>query len=318
MPKNLLTLLFVCMYFVTTAQESHIYYDATWQETSKKKAKWHRIYTEENGLYKIEDHYADGPLYMSGYRSSIASNSCRYREGAIVFYDHEGHKMREGQYKAGERVGRWKHYYPGSDALSSQINYDDSDNYTVMSFDSASQRLVSKNIYSEASKHIHWDYTGDDSSFYEYSYLDTGDVTIETTRYADHSLIEKKDKKDSVSQCFNEKNELIPCPKADTSNNFVYVEKMPECTFDINKYLAKNIRYPKFARTANIEGRVIIRFTVDEDGAISEVKLKKGIGGGCDEEAMRVVSEMPYWEAGSQNGKLVRVYFTLPIVFKLK
>ncbi len=318
MHKNLLTLFIVCTCLAATAQGTKLYYDATWQETSKKNAQWHRTFTRQDSLYKIEDHYAEGPLYMTGYRSSIATNSCQYREGPIVFYDRQGHKTREGHYKAGIRVGLWKYYFENSDALNSEFQYRDGDTYTISAFDSATGRLLSRNIYTEKYKHIHWDYKDNDSSFYEYSYIDTGDLSIETTRYADHTIIEKTNKKDSVTQCFNEKNELIPCPVADTGNTFVYSEKMPKCPFDINRYLAKNIRYPKFARTAEIEGRVILKFTVDEDGAIAEVKVMKGIGGGCDEEAVRVVSEMPYWEPGIQNGKTVRVYFTLPISFKLK
>ena len=61
-----------------------------------------------------------------------------------------------------------------------------------------------------------------------------------------------------------------------------------------------------------------VEFIVNEDGSIANATVKRGIGGGCDEEALRVVRAMPKWKAGKQNGKAVRVYLLLPIVFKLQ
>lgn len=117
--------------------------------------------------------------------------------------------------------------------------------------------------------------------------------------------------------CYNAKGEVIVCEE-EPASTFAYVERMPQSGFDWQAYLSRNLHYPKLAKEAKIEGRVIIKFVVDEDGAIAYPHVIKGIGGGCDEEALRVVSEMPYWQPGMQNGVLVRVYYTLPIVFKLK
>jgi len=99
---------------------------------------------------------------------------------------------------------------------------------------------------------------------------------------------------------------------------FSYIETMPTATVNISQYLSENIVYPVDARKANIEGRVIARFVIEMDGAVTNATIVHGIGGGCDEEALRVVSKMPRWKPGRNNGKPVRVYFTLPIVFKLE
>jgi protein TonB len=99
---------------------------------------------------------------------------------------------------------------------------------------------------------------------------------------------------------------------------FTYVEQMPKADYDVNVYLAKNLKYPDAARESNIDGRVIVNFVVSEDGGISDVKVVRGIGAGCDEEAKRVVREMPKWKPGKQNGKAVKVSYTLPILFKLE
>ena len=102
---------------------------------------------------------------------------------------------------------------------------------------------------------------------------------------------------------------------------FLIVEQMPDFpggTEDLMKFLRNNIQYPQMARETNIQGKVIIQFVVNKDGKISNVKVLRGIGGGCDEEAIRVVKSMPTWKPGKQNGVTVPVYFQLPISFTLK
>lgn len=98
------------------------------------------------------------------------------------------------------------------------------------------------------------------------------------------------------------------------------VEQMPEYPGGeqiMRKFLRDNIRYPMMARESGINGTVYVTFVVSVTGQISDVKLLRGIGGGCDEEAVRVVKTMPAWIAGRQTGKPVPVQFNLPIKFSL-
>ena len=84
-------------------------------------------------------------------------------------------------------------------------------------------------------------------------------------------------------------------------------------------YFKKNLRYPKQAKRIGLEGKVYLRFVVEKNGTISNVEVRRGIGGGCDEEAIRVMKECPIkWSPGKQRGRAVRTFFTLPIFFKLK
>jgi len=102
---------------------------------------------------------------------------------------------------------------------------------------------------------------------------------------------------------------------------FQVVENMPEFPGGrgaLMKYLATNIKYPPYAKEAGIQGRVFINFVVETDGSITAVKVLRGIGGGCDEEAIRVVKSMPKWKPGMQRGKPVRVSFNLPVKFTLQ
>ena len=102
---------------------------------------------------------------------------------------------------------------------------------------------------------------------------------------------------------------------------FTIVEEMPEFPGGMAKladYLAKNIKYPQMARESGIQGRVFVNFVVEPDGHVSNVNVMRSLGGGCDEEAMRVVKSMPKWKPGKQRGKAVRVSYILPVNFKLQ
>ena len=83
------------------------------------------------------------------------------------------------------------------------------------------------------------------------------------------------------------------------------------------QFMVDNVNYPQKAKDANIQGKVYVSFVVEKDGSVDEVKLMRGIGGGCDEEAVRVVKAMPKWVPGKKDGKYVRVSYMLPIFFKL-
>ncbi len=102
---------------------------------------------------------------------------------------------------------------------------------------------------------------------------------------------------------------------------FTIVEEMPSFPGGEAKmfeYLGQNIRYPQIAREAGISGVVYVNFVVGTDGKITDVKVLRGIGGGADEEAIRVVKNMPSWSPGKQRGKAVRVSYNLPIRFSLR
>ncbi|MBQ9586513.1 MAG: TonB family protein [Bacteroidales bacterium] len=101
---------------------------------------------------------------------------------------------------------------------------------------------------------------------------------------------------------------------------FVIVEEEPEFPGGMDSlyaFLARNIKYPEDARSNNISGTVIVKFTIEKDGSVTNIKLLHDIGGGCGNEAVRVVRLMPKWKPGKQSGKAVRCEFTLPIAFQL-
>ena len=101
---------------------------------------------------------------------------------------------------------------------------------------------------------------------------------------------------------------------------YMFVEQMPEFPGGpeaMMQYVAKHVNYPKEAQKAGVQGRVFVGFIVEADGSLTDFKVLRGIGYGCDEEAMRVAQSMPKWNPGMQRGKAVRVHYQFPVIFKL-
>ncbi len=114
---------------------------------------------------------------------------------------------------------------------------------------------------------------------------------------------------------------LAPFPtEAPADGIYTVTQEQPEFPGGIpalTAYLSRNLVYPVKAQEAGIQGKVIVRFIVDNEGRLSDAKVMKGIGGGCDEEALRVIRNMPKWKPAKQNGRSVKVYYSQPISFRL-
>lgn len=110
----------------------------------------------------------------------------------------------------------------------------------------------------------------------------------------------------------------------DEGKVFLRVEQMPEfgedgnTTDNVLKFIQKNLTYPREALDNKIEGTVPIKFIVEKDGSIGQVIALNDPGYGLMDEAILVIKKMPKWKPGKQQGNLVRVWFTVPIIFKLK
>jgi protein TonB len=124
------------------------------------------------------------------------------------------------------------------------------------------------------------------------------------------------DGKDSASY---KKEIVVPTIKPVENTNKVefFVDQMPDMP-DMAKFISENLNYPQMAKEAGTQGTVHLTFVVEKDGSITDVKLLKGIGDGCEQEAMRVIKLMPKWKPGINHGNPVRVQCNLPIKFKLK
>lgn len=115
--------------------------------------------------------------------------------------------------------------------------------------------------------------------------------------------------------------EKAPTKEDSKSDEIIGTAEQPaEFNGDINEYLKKNIRYPQIAKENNIEARVMLQFIIEKDGTIDKNTISligSNPGWGLMEEATRVVSNMPPWKPGKQNGKSIQMKYILPIIFKL-
>ena len=85
----------------------------------------------------------------------------------------------------------------------------------------------------------------------------------------------------------------------------------------MNDFIGKNLKYPEQATKNGVQGKVLVSFVVETDGSITDVKVIRGIGSGCDEEAVRVVKAMPKWQPAMKDGKAVAMQMHIPFSFTL-
>lgn len=110
-------------------------------------------------------------------------------------------------------------------------------------------------------------------------------------------------------------------PKEDVDEIFTIVEETAapkDGMAAFYKFIGSKLKYPSQATRMGVEGKVFVEFVINRDGTLVDVRVVRGIGAGCDEEAVRVVQSSPPWKPGKQRGKPVRQKYTLPIQFKLQ
>ena len=140
------------------------------------------------------------------------------------------------------------------------------------------------------------------------------------------SNVDQEGTKDRTMEAIRNDIKVDPEPKEEVKQEvatkvFDVVEQMPSFPGGqaaLMQYLASNIKYPVVAEENGVQGRVIVQFVVGKDGSISNVKVVKSVDPSLDKEAARVVSSMPKWVPGKQNGQAVNVKYTVPVTFKLQ
>ena len=128
-----------------------------------------------------------------------------------------------------------------------------------------------------------------------------------------NSTLAPKDKDVSISTASKQKD--------DKEKVYTYIDQMPSFPGGdegLYSFISNNLVYPDVAKRAGIMGKIYVQFVVDKDGSVTDVNVQKGIGAGCDEEAVRVVKMMPKWIPGKNKGELVKIRIAIPIVFALK
>ena len=141
-----------------------------------------------------------------------------------------------------------------------------------------------------------------------------------TIKTGNGTVLQVVEQEKTVAKEVTAVEEKAPIKETPSGDVFDVVETMPQFPGgapELFNYLAKNIRYPKDAMEANVQGRVIVTFVVGKDGSINDARVVKSVNPSLDAEALRVINSMPNWTPGTQSGKAVNVKYTVPITFRL-
>ncbi|MEZ5016197.1 MAG: TonB family protein [Flavipsychrobacter sp.] len=311
--KLILLLLVLGNIYSATGQTDTFFYNKNWKPTTQRaKAEFFRLVTPiDERTYKVKDYYINGVLQMEG--SMIASGVEAFRDvegknisvGKFTFYQKNGKKESEGMYESDNKVGEWKRYYEETGELEIIRHY------TAGLLDGECKTFYRTGELKEEKRYdVGVWVDGGKKMYYK-----TGEL----------KLVSKSKKKGAVDYtCYKKDGTEAPCDEVFdgeeyTSTIFTLVEQMPMPEYDINKYLGEFTRYPRRAIEENIQGRPIIKFYVDVDGSIKGAEcVTPDVPEILQKEALRVISHMPAWIPGKQNGVPVKVYYTIPLSFKLQ
>lgn len=313
---------------VSAQAEDTIYYFNKGNVPSKKEdAASYKVVSKKpdaNGLYTVSEYSANGTLRMNGF----SANEYGYLlVGEAKYYFPNGSKEKEGEYAVlpwnrttYSEVGNWNYWWNNGQKFAER-------KYTQ---DAAQKETINYLVN-------HWDSTGilmvkDGNGTYENTFariIDGVDVWHRITGKVKNGMNDGQwlCTYDGGKISYSEKykaGELLKgtsYDKAGKKYNYKKVEEPPAFPggdLEIIRFLQRNIRYPQMERDNDIQGRVMIRFFVDTDGSIKEPTLIRTVSPGIDRESMRVVKMLPNFIPGKQRGQPVRVYFTLPVVYKLQ
>ena len=317
-----LFLLFVS-FAAAYAQKERLYYNKKGIHTAKDSAASYVVFEHNSGGYDAQQSSMRDELLMHGNYTYPTPDLELGREGIFTYYHLNGKVSKEGAYKNNLRTGIWKSYSFSKGNLKNESHYDrDSLDGPSISYNVITGLKQNEGNYENGKKEGDWKYYGKGvlREVERYSrnratqrdIYDSAGKVVRRLKYTDGKLV--------LGQAFDStgREQLFIGTRNDSvAGIFNYVEQLPSPAFDLNKFLAENLHYPPVAEKKGIQGKVKVRFTVDELGRVGEVEVTEHVSPELDAEAIRVVLLMPDWRPGKQNGDPVKVIYTLPLSFKL-
>lgn len=272
----------ICVCITANSQVKEFYTDLWIPTHLADAATYYRIIEVAENGYLVRDYRVNGDILYREMQCSAISPDLVYH-GEVKEYYSDGNLLCIGSYKEGVPEGKFIKYWEDG-----KIN----EEYTIVD---------KKRKYTQI-----WDKEG--------TPLLSGSFTHILTLYNDErEAYDIFDIQDSI---------LIGLASiTDTDTIFSIVEKNAEYKGGIEKFykhISQTLRYPAVARRTGIQGRVYVGFIVEKDGTMSDIKVLKGIGGGCDEEAVRVFQSAGLWDPAMHREKPLRTQMVLPIYFQLR
>jgi len=258
----------------------------------------------DKSLFVVNEYYPNGRIKLI--TGSKTNNLDLKFQGSYIGYFPNGHKKNIGNYDNGEPVGDVVEYYPNGKLYNiktymqeKKLKYlecrdsigavlAENGNGKWVGFDGTFNKVDVEGQINNGLEEGEWHGRINDSVNFVYVYKEG------------HIVSSKSIEKSGVEHIFTQK-EVLPKFKGGIDA--------------FNKFLMHNIHYPYDAKVNNTRGRVIVTFAIDKDGTLNEAKVVRGIGDGCDEEALRVIKLSPAWIPGYQYGIPVRALFSIPIAF---
>lgn len=334
-----------------------LYYNHDWVLTTRDSSVYFRTGLLDTVHMcfagEVRDYTKNGKLIMKG-----VYKGCK-KEGKFTFYHANGRVASTGVFTNNIRTGNWEYFYPNGRTMQ-EVAFEGRPVKVIYFNDSLGASLMTEGNGRWFEEYEEAGYRGiivNEGKFKNYKrdgewscHLKGGRVLF-VQQFKEGEFLQGTVSQGSgtVEMSQPVENWLLPHYKFDategfrhvrglTKQDYPFVTKLPGNAFDeiysvvevsaepiggmqtFYNAIMREIQYPKDARKNGVQGRVFIEFVINADGTLSDFKVIKGIGGGCDEEALRLMSEVAKkvkWKPGTQRGKNVRQRYTLPIVFKL-
>lgn len=278
----------------------------------KDSADFYRMLTpstddpKEMNLYKVEDYYKDMKPKMIC--KTHSNRPILQLEGSSIEFFPNGHRKAIRNYINGKLSGDVTEYFPNGQVYISGV-YGEYNAIMINESRDSTGRILVKNDSGHYVKY--------DAEFKDV--IEEGNIVNGTYDGEVHGRLN-----DSVNYVCTYNKGLLKegtsYSKSGKKYQFSKTEIEPQFKGGIDaffRFLINNIQYPKVAKDNNVQGKVFITFVVEKDGSLTDIKVARGIGSGCDDEAIRVLRLSPKWIPGLQYGVPVRVQYTMPLSFTL-
>lgn len=268
-------------------------------EEEIQSAYQYMVSRRTDGTYVMRTFFPE--TYKMTSLETFSDSSMRQAEGPYRFYSDEGKLRTEGQFVANERTGSWKSYRPETGEMEESGAYvagKKAGEWT--SFDSLGRKeVVASYLAGDLVQQITYDSTG---------------AIISHFRYADGEIVEVLvGEKPALKQ---QKLPLFVGCGAYTEETY---EEVKQCADrKMLEFIYQRVKYPVRAAEYGVEGTGIVRFVIEKDGSVNDIKVVRGLSQDISAEMVRLVRLMPNWIPGTVDGETQRVKFSLPVKFKLK
>lgn len=313
----LISLLISTLAFAQSTDTVEYLMDLDSRRCVPEKSVYYRLAYRDGVLWKVKDYYLREKVKKSeGYFAKYENDTFTIRQGMTFTYHTNGLVANKVRYLNDKKQGVSKSYDTSGKLIDSAF-YKNDIPYMLRYSWFSDGGIRFKGVYDTAATGI-----GEEWEYHKNGKLASYRKTIEGyktdsiwTYYHENgeiSCIEYYNT-DSMTSiiCYNENGSL--------STDSCLRQLLPVPPYNVNMFFGENLRYPEYARDNNIQGGVYVQFTIEKDGTVSNVKsIGRVIGGGCDEEAVRVVGQMPKWKPGKDHNRVSSIVFTQRINFKLE